>query len=145
MSFILSLTLLGYRLAVARHGPRTERFAGFSPKGTIWIAFLLSGGLAGFAGALFLSGDTGYLVDASNFLQNYGFTAIIVAFLGRLHPLGILGAGLALGYIEGGARWLQASGLGDDSISGLIQAIALFCTLGTATLVTHQITWQQRS
>lgn len=139
---LLAFTLLGYRLSVANQSKRAERFAGFSPVGTIWIAFLFSGGLAGLAGGIFLIGDTGYLVDQSNFLQNYGFTAIIVAFLGRLNPLGILLAGLALGYLEGGAGWLQASGLGDDSISGIIQVIALFCTLGTATLVTHRISWR---
>ncbi len=145
VALVLGLTLLGYRLAVANHSARAERFAGFSPQGTIWIAFLGSGGLAGLAGAIFLTGDTGYLVDQSNFLQNYGFTAIIVAFLGRLHPLGIVLAGLTLGYLEGGAGWLQASGLGDDSISGLIQAIALFCTLGTAILGTHRPRWEARA
>ena len=141
---ILTVSLLGYRLAVAQQSARAQRFAGFSPAGTIWIAFLVSGGLAGFAGAIFLSGDTGYLVDQSNFLQNYGFTAIIVAFLGRLNPFGILCAGLLLGYIEGGAGWLQASGLGDDSIAGLIQVIALFSTLATAVLVTHRFVWKGR-
>ena len=142
VSLVLGLTLLGYRLSVAQASPRAERFAGFNPKVTIWIAFMVSGGLAGLAGAIFLSGDVGVLVDQSNFLQNFGFAAIIVAFLGRLHPVGILLAGLALGYLDGGASWLQAKNMGDDSIAGIIQAIALFSTLGTALLVTHRVRWR---
>ena len=137
VSALLLLTLLGYRLSVAQASPRAERFAGFSPEGTIWIAFLFSGGLAGLAGAIFLSGDVGFLVDQSNFLRGYGFAAIIIAFLGRLHPLGILLAGLMIGYIVGGANWLAAVGMGDDSDADIIQSIALFCTLGTVILTTH--------
>lgn len=142
VALILSFTLLGYRLSVASASARAERFAGFSPHGTIWIAFLFSGGMAGLAGGLFLSGDVGVLVDSSNFLQNFGFAAIVVAFLGRLHPVGILAAGLALGYIIGGAGWLGAKGLADDSIADIIQAIALFATLGTAIFATHRLSWK---
>lgn len=143
VSLGLVLTLLGYRLSVAQASPRAERFAGFSPTGTIWIAFLFSGGLAGFAGALFLSGDVGFLVEQSNFLRGYGFAAIAIAFLGRLHPIGILLAGLLIGYVVGGANWLSAKGLGDDSDADIIQSIALFCTLGTAILVTYKISWRR--
>ena len=142
LSLALGLTLLGYRLSVAQQSPRAERFAGFSPKGTIWIAFMVSGGCAGLAGAIFLSGDVGFLVEQSNFLRGYGFAAIVVAFLGRLNPVGIIVAGLVLGYIDGGASWLSAKRLGDDSIDDIIQVIALFSTLGTAFLVTYRIEWK---
>ena len=139
VSALLLFTLLGYRLSVAQASPRAERFAGFSPNRTIWIAFLFSGGLAGLAGAIFLSGDVGFLVDQSNFLRGYGFAAIIIAFW-PLAPLGILLAGLMIGYVVG-ANWLAANGMGDDSDADIIQSIALFCTLGTAILVSHRIEW----
>lgn len=144
VSATLVLTLLSYRLSIANASPRAERFAGFSPTGTIWIAFLFSGGLAGLAGAIFLSGDVGFLVEQSNFLRGYGFAAIAIAFLGRLHPIGILLAGLLIGYVVGGANWLSAKGLGDDSDANIIQSIALFCTLGTAILVSHKVRWGRK-
>jgi len=47
LAAILLFTLLGYRLKVAQHTPRAERFAGFSPKNTVWLSFAISGGMAG--------------------------------------------------------------------------------------------------
>ena len=82
----LTFTLLGYRLAVAEQTPKAERFAGFNPQSTVWIAFLTSGGLAGLMGAVYLTGDIGFVTEQSNFLQGFGFTAIVIAFLGRLPP-----------------------------------------------------------
>jgi len=136
---VLSFTLLGYRLSVAEQTPKAERYAGFNPKSTVWIAFLVSGGLAGLMGAVYLSGDIGFLTEQSNFLQGFGFTAIVIAFLGRLHPLGIVLAALFIGYVNGGATWVQANLREDDSIAGYVEVIALFSTLATAILVSHKI------
>lgn len=137
----LTFTLLGYRLAVAEQTPKAERFAGFNPKSTVWIAFLTSGGLAGLMGAVYLTGDIGFVTEQSNFLQGFGFTAIVIAFLGRLHPVGIVLAALFIGYVNGGATWVQANLKEDDSIAGYVEVIALFSTLATAVLVSHRIEW----
>ena len=94
VSLILMRTILGFRLAVAENTPKAELFSGFSPQKTVWIAFLFSGGLSGLMGAIYLCGDIGYLTEESNFLRGFGFSAIVVAFLGRLHPVGILVASL---------------------------------------------------
>ena len=139
LGLIILFTLLGYRLAVAEQTPKAERFAGFNPKVTVWIAFLVSGGLAGLMGAIYLSADIGYLTEESNFLQGFGFTAIVIAFLGRLHPIGIILAALFIGYVSGGATWVQANLKEDDSIAGYVEVIALFCTLATAVMVNHRI------
>ena len=141
ISFILLKTILGFRLAVAENTPKAESFSGFSPNKTVWIAFLFSGGLAGLMGAIYLCGDIGYLTEASNFLRGFGFSAIVVAFLGRLHPLGILFAALFLGYVEGGATWIQANLQEDDSIAGFIEVIALMSTLASAVFVNYRIEW----
>jgi ABC-type uncharacterized transport system permease subunit len=94
-------TLFGYRLRVTGLAPKAARFAGFDAGRTTLAAFAISGGLAGLAGIVEVSGQIGQLQPSIS--PGYGFTAITVAFLGRLHPFGILTAGLvlALTYIGG--------------------------------------------
>ena len=60
------------------------------------------------------------MTEQSNFLQGFGFTAIVIAFLGRLHPVGIVLAALFIGYVNGGATWVQANLKEDDSIAGYV-------------------------
>ena len=95
LTFMLAYTLFGYRLKVAHGTPKAQRFAGFSETRTMWLTFLISGGLAGLAGALYVSANLGKLSE--HIFQGFGFAAIAVAFLGRLHPIGILVAAFALG------------------------------------------------
>jgi simple sugar transport system permease protein len=99
--------------------PRAARFAGFSEERIIWGCFLLSGALAGLAGLFEAAGPVGQLVPALP--VGYGFTAIIVAFLGRRHPVGILLAGLLIGltYIGGGAQISVASQRHDRRVPGM--------------------------
>ncbi len=139
LAAILLFTLLGYRLKVAQHTPRAERFAGFSPKNTVWLSFALSGAMAGLAGAVYLTAETGKLIQAENYLENFGFAAIVIAFLGRLHPLGILLAALLISYVNVGASYIQASLRVDDSVADLIEVVALFAFLGCAVLDNYQV------
>src|SRR6201999_3330039 len=99
--FMLEKSLLGFQFRVLGQAPRAAKFAGFSENRLVWIAMLISGGLAGLAGMLEATGTLGQLTTALS--PGYGFTAIIVAFLGRLNPLGVLIAGLflALTFIGG--------------------------------------------
>jgi ABC-type uncharacterized transport system permease subunit len=88
--------------------PRAGRFAGFSVARTVlYFAFLIAGGLAGLAGISEVSGAIGQVRPVIS--PGYGFTAIIVAFLGRLNPLGIVAAGLmlALTYLGGEAAQIS--------------------------------------
>jgi simple sugar transport system permease protein len=140
---VLLFTLLGYRLRVAQYTPRAERFAGFSSKNTVWISFLVSGAMAGLAGAVYLTAETGKLIQAENYLENFGFAAIVIAFLGRLHPVGILLAAFLISYVNVGASFVQASLGVDDSVAELIEVTALFAFLSTAMLDQYRVVWQR--
>ncbi len=143
LASVLLFTLLGYRLKVAQHTPRAERFAGFSPKTTVWLSFGLSGAMAGLAGAVYLTAETGKLIQAENYLENYGFAAIVIAFLGRLHPVGILLAALLISYVNVGASYIQAALRVDDSVADLIEVAALFAFLGCAVLDNYRIKFKR--
>ena len=142
LAAVLLFTLLGYRLRVAQHTPRAERFAGFSPDNTVWLSFLISGATAGLAGAVYLTAETGKLIQAENYLENFGFAAIVIAFLGRLHPIGILLAAFLISYVNVGASFVQASLGVDDSVADLIEVTALFAFLSTAMLDQYRIRWK---
>ena len=90
--FVMSRSVFGFQIRVVGSAPNAARYGGFSAKRTVWLALLVSGGLAGLAGILEAAGPFRQLVPA--FPTGYGFTAIIVAFLGRLNPLGVIFAGL---------------------------------------------------
>ncbi|MCA8878866.1 MAG: ABC transporter permease [Rhodobacteraceae bacterium] len=98
---LLAKHVLGYQIRLTGAAPRAARFAGVSPSRLILTCMGISGALAGLAGLFELTGPAGQI--SIDFNSGYGFTAIIVAFLGRLHPVGILLAGLlmALTYIGG--------------------------------------------
>ena len=141
LAAILMFTLLGFRLRVAQHTPRAERFAGFSPDNTVWLSFIISGATAGLAGAVYLTAETGKLIQAENYLENFGFAAIVIAFLGRLHPIGILLAAFLISYVNVGASYVQASLGVDDSVADLIEVTALFAFLSTAMLDQYRVRW----
>mgnify|MGYP000208108274 CR=1 FL=1 len=98
---LLNRHMLGYQIRLTGEAPRAARFAGVKPARLILFCLGASGMLAGLAGMFEVSGPSGQV--SIDFNVGYGFTAIIVAFLGRLHPVGILLAGglMALTYIGG--------------------------------------------
>lgn len=136
--FMLSKTLLGFQVKVVGSAPRAAKFAGFSEKRMVWFCMLLAGGLAGLAGLGEVAGPIGQLVPEIS--PGYGFTAIIVAFLGRLHPLGVLFAGLlmALSYL-GGENAQIAVGL-PTAATGVFQGMLLFFVLAADLLVRYRLT-----
>ncbi|MCV6585561.1 MAG: ABC transporter permease [Marinibacterium sp.] len=98
---LLNRHMLGYQIRLTGEAPRAARFAGVKPARLVLFCLGMSGALAGLAGLFEVSGPAGQV--SIDFNVGYGFTAIIVAFLGRLHPVGILLAGglMALTYIGG--------------------------------------------
>ncbi|WP_103332461.1 ABC transporter permease [Pseudotabrizicola formosa] len=98
---LLQRHILGFHIKLAGQAPRAARYAGVNPTGLVVLCMGISGALAGLAGLFEVSGPAGQI--SIDFNVGYGFTAIIVAFLGRLNPIGILLAGLlmALTYIGG--------------------------------------------
>ena len=137
---MLERSLLGFQLRVLGQAPRAARFAGFSEPRLVWAAMMISGGLAGLAGMLEVTGTIGQLTPVIS--PGYGFSAIIVAFLGRLNPLGAIPAGLllALTYLGGDAAQIRL-GL-PNAVTGIFQGILLFCLLGCDVLLLHRIRWR---
>jgi simple sugar transport system permease protein len=140
---MLEKTVLGFQFRVLGQAPRALRFGGFSESRLVWIAMLISGGLAGLAGMFEATGTLGQLT--TNLSPGYGFSAIIVAFLGRLNPLGVIPAGLllALSYLGGDAAQINL-GL-PNAVTGIFQGILLFYLLGCDVLLLHRIRWRGRS
>ena len=138
-SYLFAWHLLGFQLRLQGQAPKAARFAGFSESRMVWTAFLLGGGLAGLAGMMEVSGSVGQLVPVIS--PGYGFTAIIVAFLGRLHPVGIVPAGLlmALSYMGGEAAQISLSL--PNAVTGVFQGMLLFFLLGSAVISQYRIVW----
>ncbi|RBP79505.1 nucleoside ABC transporter membrane protein [Rhodobacter sp. 140A] len=129
--------IAGFRIRVAGEAPRAARFAGVVPARLVVFCLGLSGALAGLAGLFEVSGPSGQITDSFN--AGYGFTAIIVAFLGRLHPIGIFLAGLlmALTYIGGDMAQLMLS-LPSAAIQ-VFQGMLLFFLLGFDLLTNYRV------
>ena len=134
---LLNRSLFGLAISVAGRAPRAARFAGFSQKRIIWMTLLVSGGFAGLAGAVEVVGLTGQLVPRIS--PGYGFTAIIVAFLGGLHPLGVVAAALlvALTYLGGEAA--QVTTQLPYAAAGIFQGLLLFSVLAFGFFSRHRV------
>lgn len=138
---IMTRHLLGYQITLAGQSPRAARFGGVNPNRLIVLCFGLAGVLAGVAGLFEVTGPAKQLTE--NFGQGYGYTAIIVAFLGRLHPVGILLAGLlmALTYIGGDLAQLML-GLPAPAIQAF-QGMLLFFLLAMDVLSNFRIRFKK--
>jgi general nucleoside transport system permease protein len=134
--FMLAKTLKGFEIRVIGQSPRAGRFAGFSAARIVFFAFLLSGALAGLAGIAEVSGAIGRLQPSIS--PGYGFAAIIVAFLGRLNPLGIVAAGLVLALSYLGGEAAQSVGVSDKVVRAF-QGMLLFFVLACDTLIHYRV------
>ncbi|MES2538922.1 MAG: ABC transporter permease [Pseudomonadota bacterium] len=135
----LSKSFSGFRLQVGGLAPLAARYAGFSQRKTLWTALLISGAAAGLAGVIETIGPVGQLTPSMS--PGYGFAAIIVAYVGRLHPVGILFSSfiMALFYIGGE---LAQSRLGlPNAITGVFQGMLLFFLLAADVLIAYRIRW----
>jgi simple sugar transport system permease protein len=134
---LMTFTIIGFEIRVVGLAPAAARFAGFSRNRIIWLSLLAGGGLAGLAGTFEVAGPIGQIIPVIS--PGYGFTAIIVAFLGRLHPLGIILSGLlmALSYIGGETAQVEV-GL-PQAVTGVFQGLLLFFLLASDFLVRYRI------
>jgi simple sugar transport system permease protein len=135
--FMMRYTLKGFEVVVLGEAERAGRFAGFSSRRMVWFSFLLSGALAGIAGISEVSGTIGHLQP--NISPGYGFTAIIVAFLGRLNPLGIIASGLVLALTYVGGEAAQLSIGVSDKVTFAFRGLLLFFVLSCDTLILYRI------
>lgn len=134
---VFSRFVFGFQIRVVGSAPHAARHGGFSANRTVWLAMLISGGLAGFAGILEAMGPVGRLI--LQFPAGYGFTAIIVAFLGRLHPLGALIAGLMIALSFVGGEMAQITIRLPFAAVGIFQALMLFLLLASDILVRYRL------
>ncbi len=135
--FMMGFMLKGFQVAVLGQSERAGRFAGFSARRMVWFSMLLSGALAGLAGISEVSGSIGHLQPAIS--PGYGFTAIIVAFLGRLNPLGIIASGLVLALTYLGGEAAQVALEISDKAARVFQGMLLFFVLSCDTLIHYRI------
>ncbi|MBL0420755.1 ABC transporter permease [Ramlibacter sp. AW1] len=132
-------TRAGFAQQVGGLAPAAARYAGFSSRKALWIALLVSGGAAGLAGALEVAGPIGQLTPYVP--AGYGFAAIIVAFVGRLHPVGMVFSAILMSMFYIGGELAQ-SRLGlPKSITGVFQGLLLFALLACDTLQAWRVRW----
>lgn len=135
-------TYAGYGQQVGGLAPAAARYAGFSSRRALWVALLVSGGAAGLAGALEVAGPIGQLTP--HVPVGYGFAAIIVAFVGRLHPVGIVFSAILMSMFYIGGELAQ-SRLGlPKSINGVFQGLLLFTLLACDTLIQYRVVLGRR-
>ncbi|MDQ3692711.1 MAG: ABC transporter permease [Chloroflexota bacterium] len=134
---VLRRTRWGFEIGVTGENPRAARYAGMPAKRTIIMVMALSGALAGLAGMSEVAG-IGHQLQR-NLSPGYGYTAIIVAWVGRLHPAGIvLVAVLLAGLLVGGDQIQMTMGL-PAAIAPMLQGIILFCLLGGDVLTRYRL------
>jgi len=134
---VMARSVFGYQIRVVGSAPNAARHGGFDSNQTVWFAMLIGGGMAGLAGALEFAGA----LKAINlgFPSGYGFTAIIVAFLGRLHPIGCLIAGIVLAVTYVGGQVAQTTVHIPNATAGIFQAMMLFFILASDVLVRYRL------
>jgi simple sugar transport system permease protein len=129
----------GFQMQVGGLAAAAARYAGFSSRRALWVALLISGGMAGLAGAFEVAGPLGQLTPYVP--AGYGFAAIIVAYVGRLNPVGILFSSLLMSLFYIGGELAQ-SRLGlPKSLTGVFQGVLLFSLLASDTLINYRVRW----
>ena len=135
-------TRAGFAQQVGGLAPAAARYAGFSSRKALWTALLVSGGAAGLAGALEVAGPLGQLTPYVP--AGYGFAAIIVAYVGRLHPVGMVFSAVLMSMFYIGGELAQSRMGLPKSITGVFQGLLLFSLLACDTLVAYRLRWQSR-
>ncbi|MEM7195074.1 MAG: ABC transporter permease [Pseudomonadota bacterium] len=140
---LMSRTIIGFQVKVVGEAPAAGRYAGFRVRRVIWFTLLLGGGAAGLAGLIEVSGPIGQLLPSIS--PGYGFTAIIVAFVGRLHPVGVLFAGLLLALSYLGGESAQISLNLPLAVTGVFQGLLLFFLLACDVLIHYEVRWRSNT
>ena len=134
-------TYRGLQLQVGGPAPAAARYAGFSARFAVWTTLLLSGALAGVAGAFEAAGPMGQLTPHVS--SGYGFTAIIAVFVGRLHPFGCIAGSFVLSvFLIGGELAQSRLGL-PSALTGVFQGVLLFALLACDTLIQYRPRWSR--
>lgn len=134
---LMSRTLVGFQISVLGEDAPAARFAGFKEKALVWMALLTCGALAGLAGVAEVTGPVGQLNPYVS--PGYGYAAIIVVFLGRMHPIGIVFASMLLALTYMGGEMVQMELTLPKSLTGLFQGMLLFFLLACDFLISYRL------
>jgi simple sugar transport system permease protein len=134
---VMARSEFGLGVRVVGEAPKAARYAGYRASDAVWSTLLISGAMAGLAGVLEATTQSGQL--NLGFPSGYGFTAIIVSFLGRLHPIGIVLAGIVLAISYVGGQVAQTTVHVPSATAGIFQAMMLFFILASDVLVRRRI------
>ena len=132
-----SVTAAGFRMRVGGLAPAAAAYAGISERRNVWLAMMIGGGAAGLAGVCEVAGPIGMLQPVIS--PGYGFAAIIVAFVGRLHPLGIVLASLLMSTLYLGGESAQVELQLPSSVTGLFQGTLLFFLLAAELFINFRL------
>jgi simple sugar transport system permease protein len=137
VAVMLGRTIMGFEIRLIGAAPKAARFSGFNADQLVVLTFAVSGALAGLAGIIEVAGPIGYLQP--DISPGYGFTAIIVAFLGRLNPVGILIAGLFLALTFIGGENAEIAMKVPLDLTKVFQGILLFYVLACDSMIVYRI------
>jgi simple sugar transport system permease protein len=140
--FFCKHTFAGYRMQVSGMAPAAAAYAGFSGTRNVWTAFMISGALAGIAGVGEVAGPLGQLQPSVS--PGYGFAAIIVAYVGRLHPIGVLLSSLLMSLLYIGGESAQIELQLPSAITDLFQGLLLFYLLAADLFIHYRIKPRKR-
>jgi len=130
-------SLPGFQMRVAGLAPAAANYAGISSKRTVWMGLMIGGACAGLAGVGEVAGPIGQLLPVVS--PGYGFAAIIVAFVGRLHPVGILFASLLMSLLYLGGEAAQMKLALPSSVTGLFQGTLLLFLLAADVFIHYRV------
>jgi len=136
-------SLAGFQMRVAGLAPAAANYAGISAERTVWLGMLIGGATAGIAGVNEAAGPIGQLLPSMS--PGYGFAAIIVAFVGRLHPLGVLLASLLMSLLYLGGESAQIGLSLPSAVTGLFQGTLLFFLLATDVFINFRLRLHRRT
>ncbi len=141
--FIVKKSKFGYEIRVIGDNPLAARYAGISVNKNILIAMAISGALAGLAGMVEVSGVVHFLQVKIG--ADYGYTAIIVAWIAYLDPLITILASIFFGGLASGGYSIQISMRVSYGIVGLIESIILFSLVGAQIFLNYKVRWRNGS
>ena len=130
-------SVYGFSVRTVGAAPSAARYGGFDASRTVWTTLMISGGMAGLAGILEVASQLGQI--NLGFPSGYGFTGIIVSFLGRLNPIGVFLAGLILAVTYVGGQVAQTAVHVPEATAGIFQATMLFFILASDILVRYRV------
>jgi general nucleoside transport system permease protein len=142
-TFFIFKSFTGFKLQVGGIAPKAANYAGFSSRSALWISLLTCGALAGLAGAMEVMGPIGQVLPSIS--PGYGFAAIIVAWVGRLHPIGVIAGAIIMSVFYIGGEYAQSRIGLPSSITGIFQGALLFFLLLCDTLIESRLVWKKSS